>query len=182
MLDERGVEIDAIVLSDCTFHLHPTFENPIRRVSTPPFALEEQGWGEFDIKIVCNFLEDAGKVTIRHPLEFEENAYAIDYSVQIPYHTSELRRRLETHYTLQKEIIEVPTKSQISASNSWIKSIPLLDEDAVTEMVQMIVAHPAVQSEVLKHPRHEDFLMGLNQLPNELLDEIREYVSGQPKR
>lgn len=176
MLDEKGDEIEAAVLSDCTFHLHPTFERPTRKVTSPPFALEEQGWGEFEIKILCNYLEDAGKINIRHPLQFEDDAYAIDYSVQVPYHTAELRRRLESHFTLQ-EVVQIPEKSHIAASSSWINSIPLLDEDAVTEIVRMIVSHPAVESEVLEHPRHEDFLMALYQLPTELLDEIRNYIS-----
>ncbi|QLL30918.1 hypothetical protein HG536_0A07330 [Torulaspora globosa] len=176
MLDEKGDEIEADVLSDCTFHLHPTFEKPTRKVSTPPFALEEQGWGQFEIKILCNYLENAGKINIRHPLQFEDDAYAIDYSVQVPYHTAELRRRLESHFTLQETAAQIPQKSQTAASGSWINSIPLLDEDAVTEIVRMIVSHPAVRTEVLKHPRHEDFLMALHQLPTELLDEIRDYI------
>lgn len=177
MLDERSDEIEANVLSDCTYHLHPTFENPVRKFFSPPFVLEEEGWGQFEIKIVCNFLSGVGKITIKHPLQFEDNAYAMDYLVQVPYHTPELRRRLETHFTLQQEIKEVPSRSLTSGPATWVNLIPLLDGDAVAEIVRMIVANPAVQNEILKHPRHEDFFMGLYQLPDELLDKIRAFVS-----
>ncbi|QLQ81477.1 hypothetical protein HG537_0F02380 [Torulaspora globosa] len=177
MLDEKGDEIEATVLSDCTFQLHPTFERPTRKLFSPPFVLEEQGWGEFDIKILCNCLGNTGKIKIQHPLRFEDDAYAIDYSVQVPYHTAELRSRLENHFTLQDEESQMPEKPQTGASSSWINSIPRLDEDSVTEIVRMILSHPAVRNEVLDHPRHEDFIMTLHQLPTELLDEIRNYIS-----
>lgn len=180
MLDGANNETEANILSSCTFHLHPTFKDPIREVKTPPFTLQEEGWGQFEFKIICLFIENAGKFTIKHPLLFEDNAYAIDYDIHVPYHTPKLRSLLAGHYKLpQNTVQKYLDEKQESVSLNWINSIPALDEDAVTSIVQMILSHPAVQNEVFQHPRHEDFLMALYQLPNELLKEIRDYVSLQ---
>lgn len=177
MLDNDEKEIEADILSCCTIHLHPTFKEPIRRLTSPPFVVEEDGWGEFEFKIVCTFIENAGKFTIRHSLSFKDAAYAVDYSVRIPYHIPALRERLSKHFTLPKNAIEQFIREQQSPiCGKWINLIPLLDEDAVTEIVQMIVSHPAVQDEVNKHPKDQEFVMGLHQLPNELLKQIGDYV------
>ena len=34
------------------FNLHPTFPNPTREIAHHPFALEETGWGEFELSVV----------------------------------------------------------------------------------------------------------------------------------
>lgn len=34
------------------FNLHPTFPNPQREVTAPPFEIEEHGWGEFEVNVV----------------------------------------------------------------------------------------------------------------------------------
>lgn len=39
------------------FHLHESFERPVRVVSQSPFQVTETGWGEFEVKIVVNFVD-----------------------------------------------------------------------------------------------------------------------------
>jgi YEATS family len=37
-----------------SFTLHSSFAVPLRELTTPPFEVHEQGWGEFDVQIkVC---------------------------------------------------------------------------------------------------------------------------------
>ncbi len=38
------------------FNLHPTFPNPQREVTAPPFEIEEHGWGEFEVNVVVRSL------------------------------------------------------------------------------------------------------------------------------
>lgn len=175
MVDHADNEFDANILSSCTYHLHPTFANPIRCTTATPFVLEEQGWGQFDLKIVCEFIACAGKFTIKHPLSFEDDAYAMDYRIQVPSHIPELRQFFADHLRLPPVVDEKVIDEQ-QASLSWVSSVPLLDEDAVADIVRMIVFHPAVKNEIFKHPRHEDILLALYQLPDDLLKEIGDFV------
>ncbi|KAL2906758.1 Transcription initiation factor TFIID subunit 14b [Bienertia sinuspersici] len=47
------------VVKRVVFQLHPSFNNPIRVIDTPPFELSECGWGEFEIAIALYFHSDA---------------------------------------------------------------------------------------------------------------------------
>ncbi|XP_017248865.1 transcription initiation factor TFIID subunit 14b isoform X2 [Daucus carota subsp. sativus] len=47
------------VVKRVVFQLHPSFNNPVRAVESPPFELSECGWGEFEIAITLYFHADA---------------------------------------------------------------------------------------------------------------------------
>ncbi|KAG8383743.1 hypothetical protein BUALT_Bualt04G0045600 [Buddleja alternifolia] len=46
------------VIKRVVFQLHPSFNNPVRVVESPPFELSECGWGEFEIAISLFFHND----------------------------------------------------------------------------------------------------------------------------
>ncbi|KAI3451459.1 hypothetical protein Pfo_008124 [Paulownia fortunei] len=46
------------VIKRAVFQLHPSFNNPVRVVESPPFELSECGWGEFEIAISLFFHND----------------------------------------------------------------------------------------------------------------------------
>lgn len=50
----------AKVIRKVTFRLHDSFDQPIRAISSPPFLVEETGWGEFEVQI---------KIQLQDPLE-----------------------------------------------------------------------------------------------------------------
>lgn len=47
-----------VVIKRVVFQLHPSFNNPTRVVESPPFELQECGWGEFEIAISLFFHSD----------------------------------------------------------------------------------------------------------------------------
>ncbi|EDK42852.1 transcription initiation factor TFIID subunit 14 [Lodderomyces elongisporus NRRL YB-4239] len=87
MLDSQGKEIPAKILDKVTYHLHPTFANPIRVNKQQPFKVQEQGWGEFDIPIVVHIMGINGKPGERkfqHDLNFLQEKYHNDHVISIP--------------------------------------------------------------------------------------------------
>ena len=54
----QGAGADGIVViaMQAVFNLHPTFPNPQREVTAPPFEIEEHGWGEFEVNVVVRRL------------------------------------------------------------------------------------------------------------------------------
>ena len=34
------------------FQLHPSFDNPMREYTHPPYEVTETGWGEFEIAVI----------------------------------------------------------------------------------------------------------------------------------
>ncbi len=39
------------------FHLHESFAEPVRVLTAPPFEVHETGWGEFELRMVVNFVD-----------------------------------------------------------------------------------------------------------------------------
>jgi transcription initiation factor IIF auxiliary subunit len=69
----RGVNNENIsnFVKSVQFTLHTTFPNNIRVVNKWPFELYEMGWGEFDIKIKIELIDESVKpIELVHPLKF----------------------------------------------------------------------------------------------------------------
>ena len=58
------------VIEHVVFTLHPTFQNPVRTISRPPFEITEYGWGEFTMDIAIKFYGVAELVVVHHMLLF----------------------------------------------------------------------------------------------------------------
>ena len=68
----RGFENRSIshFVKSVTFTLHPSFKDPLRIISEPPYEIHEVGWGEFDIGIKISFYDQAFKdLEINHLLK-----------------------------------------------------------------------------------------------------------------
>ncbi|KAG7692322.1 hypothetical protein KL948_004654 [Ogataea haglerorum] len=83
LVDDKGVEQPATLFEKVTYHLHPTFANPVRSFKKPPFRIEEQGWGGFDIPITLTLIEKGGEKKINHDLNFMKEKYVIDTPITI---------------------------------------------------------------------------------------------------
>jgi YEATS domain-containing protein 4 len=60
------------------FKLHESFNNPSRVFSQPPFELDENGWGEFEIQIKLLFKNSTYKpLVLRHMLKLYPDAFTV---------------------------------------------------------------------------------------------------------
>lgn len=174
LLDKNGNEVPATILSSCTMLLHPSFQNNSRTFKQPPFIVQETGWGEFDIVITCSLKYHGGSFKIIHDLLFEEDAYECDYTVQIANEIPNLRNELLPFYDIPEIRDSYPDYAKIP--NNW-QDISKLDEDEITNFVQMILDDKAVQGELNKYDRMEQFYMYLGQLPRELQKNLSNFLS-----
>lgn len=68
----EGPAVDEGRVESVTYHLHPTFHNPVHSVAdkTSKFKLSGSGWGEFNIKAEVH-LADGENLTLNHWLKFD---------------------------------------------------------------------------------------------------------------
>ena len=69
----RGVNNENIsnFIKSVQFTLHSTFPNNVRVINKWPFELYEMGWGEFDIKIKIDLIDESVKpIELTHALKF----------------------------------------------------------------------------------------------------------------
>lgn len=68
----RGLEHEDLsyFIKSVTFHLHPSFENPVRVLEKPPFELTEHGWGEFTYRVKVHFHDSREQpIELTHTLQ-----------------------------------------------------------------------------------------------------------------
>lgn len=75
-----------VVIKRAVFQLHPSFNNPIRVIDSPPFELSECGWGEFEIAISLYFHDDVceSKLDLYHNLKLYPQDDAGPRSIKKP--------------------------------------------------------------------------------------------------
>ncbi|SCV05765.1 LANO_0H14686g1_1 [Lachancea nothofagi CBS 11611] len=176
VLTADGEEIPANIFEKCIYRLHPTFTNPTRIKTKPPFTLREKGWGEFSYPIQCFFLQGGGEVDFLHELSFHENIYFSDVRIKVPIHIPELRHALERSGTVPSYTEESQLESMTLDLDKWIRTLVAGDEDIATEVVNKIIHHPAISREIDQIPLAEQFVLDLRQLPNSLLEELMDFV------
>jgi len=64
----QGVE----KVSEVTYLLHPTFREPIVKITEAPFTISRIGWGVFDVGVIV-LLKDGKKLEGRHKLTFKKD-------------------------------------------------------------------------------------------------------------
>ena len=57
--EDLGVCIQKVV-----FQLHPSFPQPVRELTEPPFEVTERGWGEFEAQIRIVWKDQSEKATV----------------------------------------------------------------------------------------------------------------------
>ncbi|KAK9447102.1 yeats family-domain-containing protein [Limtongia smithiae] len=84
LVGPNGEDVPANVFDKVTYKLHPTFQNPNRAIKKPPFKLEEEGWGEFDMSIVFHIIDKGGERTVIHDLNFLQPSYEVTHKFSFP--------------------------------------------------------------------------------------------------
>lgn len=197
MLNEQGNEVPANILDKVTYTLHPTFANPIRSLKTPPFRVEEQGWGEFDVPIAVHLvgiLGKAGERKFNHDLNFLQETYTVDHTILIPLKNAQLNKLLaesgpvpaEDNKRKNDSDILLKLKKLKGANGSATKgSVDLeklangltkLSEDDLIVIVQMVTDNRTNEMNIKNDVDNGEFTMDLYTLPESLLKSLWDYV------
>jgi len=81
LLNDRDEDVPATIFEKATYELHPSFPKPRQTFKKPPFKIEEEGWGEFDMQIQLTTLHRGGDHTLSHDLNFAQERYESKHTV-----------------------------------------------------------------------------------------------------
>lgn len=197
LLDSEGQEVPATVFDKVTYKLHPTFDNPVRPVRQPPFLIEEEGWGEFEMQIVFTIAERGGEQTVNHDLNFAQERYANDISINFPTSKPGLLQTLSQSGPVPQAQAASPAvgdKRGAEAGESKPKkqkttmkgSVDLeklshglekLNEQDILSIVQMVSDNRTPDMYVKNDAEHGEFHIDLFTVPNGLLKTMWEFVA-----
>lgn len=202
LLDAENKEVPASIFEKVTYHLHPTFANPDRTVTEPPFMIQEQGWGGFPLDISVFFLDKAGERKLPHDLNFLQEEYEVDHVIQIPTNKPALVTELEKSGSIEETVgsgtstgkrkgalgsgTEPKPKKAKTGSTSTIKGnidleklalgMTKLSEDDLVGVVQMISDNNTPEMNVTNNVEEGEFIIDLYSLPDGLLKSLWDYV------
>ncbi|KAG0348569.1 hypothetical protein BG004_004814 [Podila humilis] len=89
-VNANGEEETLPYVDHVEYVLHHTFEQPLRKVTTYPFILQEKGWGEFDMKIRLYFKDKSIPPSVLdHDLNFQSTHYETSHT--LTFHRAEVK-------------------------------------------------------------------------------------------
>jgi len=89
LLNDRDEDVPATIFEKATYELHPSFPKPRQTFKKPPFKIEEEGWGEFDMQILLTTLHRGGDHTLSHDLNFAQEQYESKHTIVSSFKSSE---------------------------------------------------------------------------------------------
>ncbi|KAL8694478.1 MAG: hypothetical protein Q9218_000891 [Villophora microphyllina] len=94
--EATGEDVQATVFEKATYKLHPTFgDRETQVIKRPPFKIQEEGWGEFDLRIIVSAIDKGGDHELLHDLNFQKERYEAEHkvvSITVRFATSMTRK------------------------------------------------------------------------------------------
>lgn len=201
-------DLPATIFDRVTYKLHPTFQNPTRVIKKPPFKIEEQGWGEFDLVIVLHTADKGGDHTITHDLNFAQTSYTVNHTLNFPTNKPGLarllaesgpvpgynapgasgvaqqdageKRKLEDENNKLKKRAKGFEKGSVDLEK-LAEGLQSLDEDDLLGVVQMVTDNKTSEMYIKNDVDEGEFHMDLYTLPDSLLKSLWDYVKKRSK-
>ncbi|ORY04834.1 yeats-domain-containing protein [Basidiobolus meristosporus CBS 931.73] len=109
-LDENNERCNMEYVEKVEYILHPSFTNPKRMTSKPPYSLQEKGWGEFDMQVILHFV-DKTTYPLEHDLNFRSTHYEVPHVVTFSNPKGALLKALGGGKDSEGEEVSTPEKS-----------------------------------------------------------------------
>lgn len=181
-----------VVIKRVVFQLHPSFNNPTRVVESPPFELQECGWGEFEIAISLFFHSDvcdkpldlyhhlklypeaeSGPKSTKKPVVMESYNEIVfpepaeGFFARVLNHPAVVVPRLPAGFVLPTP---VPIDSAHEKGRGDTKNHPLshwfMNFSEADELLKIASARQQVQAHIIKLRRELNMMNGLPPAPN----------------
>ncbi|KAI1945153.1 transcription factor TFIIF complex subunit Tfg3 [Ophidiomyces ophidiicola] len=181
LLNEHGEEIPATLFNEVTYTLHPSFgERAVQTFKTPPFRIEEEGWGEFDLQVGLGAPDK--EHTVPHDLNFQQNRYeskhvitfknpkpavlaALRESGPVPGDENGLKsKRAQDESSKKKKRIDKNIDMERLADG-----LQKLGEDDLLQVVQMVHDNKSADSYTKNDIEQGEFHVDLYTLPDTLI-------------
>ncbi|KAK9712363.1 transcription factor TFIIF complex subunit Tfg3 [Basidiobolus ranarum] len=111
-LDDNNERVSMEYVDKVEYILHPSFTNPRRVTSKPPFSLQEKGWGEFDMQVILHFI-DKTTFPLVHDLNFRSSHYEVPHVVTFNNPKGVLLKVLEGEKLPGEEETSIPENNTL---------------------------------------------------------------------
>ncbi|KAG4301830.1 hypothetical protein PCK1_001806 [Pneumocystis canis] len=196
-ISDDGLEVPALFIDKVIYKLHPTFQNPNRSFKKPPFKIEEQGWGEFEMDVTIFYAEKGGEITLKHDLNFQQTKYENEHILTIVNPRPALQRLLAESGSVP-EYTELEDKKKDKRKFDGVDKnkkkgkfskpvkvdmdrladgLQKLEEDDLLQVVQMVNENKTPEMYVKNDVEEGEFHLDLYTLSDNLLTMLWNFTS-----
>ncbi|KAI5292757.1 hypothetical protein KEM52_006083 [Ascosphaera acerosa] len=192
-LTDKGQKVPATLFDSVTYKLHPSFgDRTVQKKKEPPFRIDEEGWGEFDMQVVVRvenkdypFLHDlnfgAERYEQKHTITFKNPKASLlarlADSGPVPGDDAKsLKKRASAVQQEDQEAAPTPVKKQKKAKaeknidlDKLADGLQRLGEDDLLTVVQLVNEHKTPESYTKNDPEQGEFHIDLYTLPDNLI-------------
>jgi len=182
LVNEKGEDVAADIFSRVTYNLHESFGARARQsLSEPPFRVQEEGWGEFDMQITLMTKEKGGEHHILHDLNFQKEIYDHKETITFKNPKPGLIELLRDSGPVpgdengrKKEDLLKRKKGGKKGVNmdELAENLQKLNEDDLLQVVQMIHDGKSTESYTKNDVDAGEFHVDLYTLPDDLIQSL----------
>ncbi|EZF25059.1 hypothetical protein H112_02556 [Trichophyton rubrum D6] len=202
LLNDHGEPVPASVFPKVTYHLHPSFEQRATQstlrhtyylsmtptlqnwllttlaIKSPPFRIEEEGWGEFDMQIVLSAPDKDHSIT--HDLNFQSSKYESKHVITFKNPKPPLLAQLRESGPVPGDENGVKKRGQEESKkkkradknvdmDKLADGLQKLGEDDLLQVVQMVHDNKSSDSYTKNDIEQGEFHVDLYTLPDALI-------------
>ncbi|KAM5467468.1 transcription factor TFIIF complex subunit Tfg3 [Microsporum audouinii] len=180
LLNEHGESIPTSLFPKVTYNLHPSFgDRATQAIKSPPFRIEEEGWGEFDMQISLTAADKDHLIT--HDLNFQSNKYESKHVITFKNPKPQLLALLRESGPVPGDENGVKKRGQDDASkkkkrvdknidmDKLADGLQKLGEDDLLQVVQMVHDNKSSDSYTKNDIEQGEFHVDLYTLPDTLI-------------
>ncbi|KAL8768912.1 MAG: hypothetical protein Q9209_004967 [Squamulea sp. 1 TL-2023] len=183
--EHDGSEMPATIFEKATYKLHPTFgDRETQVIKKPPFRISEEGWGEFDMRIIVSAIEKGGDHELTHDLNFQQERYEAEHKITFKNPKPNLLEKLKESGPVGGGGEENGVKSTKRGDESAKKrkrtekgvdmeklaeSLQRLGEDDLLQVVEMVHNNKTADTYTKNDVEQGEFHVDLYTLPDSLV-------------
>ncbi|KAJ5101800.1 hypothetical protein NUU61_004022 [Penicillium alfredii] len=189
LVNDRGEMVPANLFDKVTYHLHPSFgARATQTFKNPPFRIQEEGWGEFDMQIE---LTADKSHTINHDLNFAQTRYESKHVIVFKNPKPAFLAALRESGPVPGDENGMKSKRAAGGEESAKKKkrtdknvdmdkladgLQKLNEDDLLQVVQMVHDNKAPDSYTKNDVELGEFHVDLYTLPDSLIKMLWEFT------
>ncbi|ORX92943.1 yeats-domain-containing protein [Basidiobolus meristosporus CBS 931.73] len=135
-LDDKDERTSMDYVEKVEYVLHPSFTNPRRVTSKPPYFLQEKGWGEFDMQVILHFI-DKTSFPLVHDLNFRSGHYEVPHTVTFSNPKGALLKVLESETSAPEASVAVNDKKSTTVKGRSRKKLKINHERLADKLYKL---------------------------------------------
>ncbi|KAL8873706.1 MAG: hypothetical protein Q9174_000869 [Haloplaca sp. 1 TL-2023] len=186
--ENTGEDVPATIFEKATYKLHPTFgDRETQVIKRPPFKIQEEGWGEFDLRIIVTGVDKGGDHDLSHDLNFQQERYEAEHKITFKNPKPTLLEKLKESGPVGGEENGVKSKRGDESAKKRKRpekgvdmekladSLQRLGEEDLLQVVEMIHNNKTAETYTKNEVEQGEFHVDLYTLPDNLVRMLWEF-------